>query len=170
MTTTDNSVELRRTFAAFPTGVTTVISLIDGKPVGFTLSSFSNVSLDPALVLISPSRKSNSWSQIKNASSIGISILASHQEDIAITLSKKNIDRFASINFRTLPKGAVLIEESIAWFETRLVEEVSAGDHVVAILEVLAHGRDLTKEPLVHHSGKFRDLNYIQDLSEELPA
>jgi len=96
--------------------------------------------------------------------------LASNQEDIALTLSKKNIDRFANIDYRSLPKGAVLIEGSTAWFETRLVEEVSAGDHVVAILEILAHGRDLAKEPLVHHSGKFRDLNYIQAISEELPA
>lgn len=170
MTASDNYADLRRTFAAFPTGVTTVIAQVDGKPVGFTLSSFTNVSLEPALVLISPSKKSNSWAQIKNSPSIGVSILASNQEDIALTLSKKNIDRFANIDYRSLPKGAVLIEGSTAWFETRLVEEVSAGDHVVAILEILAHGRDLAKEPLVHHSGKFRDLNYIQAISEELPA
>ena len=170
MTTSDASVELRRTFGAFPSGVTTVAALIDGKPVGFTLSSFTNVSMEPALVLISPSKKSTSWEQIKNAESIGVSILAADQEDIAVTLSKKNIDRFATVAFRTSLKGAVVIQNSIAWFETRLVEEVSAGDHLVAILEVLAHGRDLTKEPLVHHSGKFRDLNYNQALNEELPV
>ena len=170
MTTTDKTVELRRTFAAFPTGVTTVVALIDGAPVGFTLSSFTNISLEPALVLISPSKKSNSWSQLRNAATIGVSILASNQENVAITLSKKNIDRFESINYRSSNSGAVFIEDSIAWFETKLVKEVPAGDHIVVILEVIAHGRDLSKEPLVHHSGKFRDLNYIQEVNEELLA
>jgi len=170
MSQVDKSVELRRTFAAFPTGVTTVAAIVDGAPVGFTLSSFTNVSLEPALVLISPSKKSNSWAQIKNSPTIGVSILSSDQEDVAITLSKKNIDRFAAIDYRTSSQGALFIEQSIAWFETRVVEEVAAGDHIVVILEVLAHGRDLSKEPLVHHSGKFRDLNYIQAVNEELPA
>ncbi len=170
MTDTDRTAALRKTFAAFPSGVTTVAALFEGKPIGFTLSSFTNVSLNPALVVISVSKKSKSWTFIRESPSIGVSILAFDQEEIASKLSQKNVDRFANINYRTLPSGAVFINDSVAWFETKLIQEIPAGDHIVVILEVISHGREENIEPLVHHSGKFRNLNYTHAISGERTA
>ena len=45
---------LRDAFGCFMTGVTVVTTIdTDGKPLGFTANSFSSVSLDPPLLLVS---------------------------------------------------------------------------------------------------------------------
>jgi flavin reductase (DIM6/NTAB) family NADH-FMN oxidoreductase RutF len=40
--------DLKRVFAAFPSGVTVLAAHLDGTPVGLTASSFTSVSLDLA--------------------------------------------------------------------------------------------------------------------------
>jgi hypothetical protein len=52
---------LRRVFSAFPSGVTAVSALIDGRPVGIAASSFTSVSLDPPLVSVCIAHSSTTW-------------------------------------------------------------------------------------------------------------
>ena len=53
---------LRDAFGTFMTGVTVVTTMDDsGKPIGFTANSFSSVSLDPALLLVSIAKTSSSY-------------------------------------------------------------------------------------------------------------
>ena len=49
---------LRDAFGCFMTGVTVVTTVQDGKPLGFTANSFSSVSLDPPLLLVSIANRS----------------------------------------------------------------------------------------------------------------
>ena len=43
-------LKYRLVLGHFPTGVTVVTAMVDGEPVGFTIGSFTSVSLDPPLV------------------------------------------------------------------------------------------------------------------------
>lgn len=44
--------DFRSTMRCFPTGVTIVTTMLDGKPKGFTANAFSSVSAEPPTVLI----------------------------------------------------------------------------------------------------------------------
>ncbi len=55
----DKRRQLRDAFGAFMTGVTVVTTNdAQGQPIGFTANSFSSVSLDPALLLVSIDKRS----------------------------------------------------------------------------------------------------------------
>ncbi|MEK6619527.1 MAG: flavin reductase family protein, partial [Chloroflexota bacterium] len=43
---------LRRIAGHFPTGVTVVTAVHDGRPCGLTVNSFTSISLDPPLILV----------------------------------------------------------------------------------------------------------------------
>ena len=53
--------QFRTVLGHFPTGVTIVSGLHDSTPVGFTIGSFTSVSLDPPLVGFLPMKDSETW-------------------------------------------------------------------------------------------------------------
>lgn len=65
---------LRRTFGAFPTGVTLVAAVVDGRAVGLLASSFTSVSLEPPLVSINVGRSSGTWPLLRQAPEWGITV------------------------------------------------------------------------------------------------
>ena len=75
------ATELRRVFAAFPTGVTAIAALVDGVPVGLAASSFTSVSLEPPMVSVCVARTSATWPLLRRADRLGVSVLGAHQEE-----------------------------------------------------------------------------------------
>lgn len=72
-----NSKELRNALGCFGTGITVVTTLdAEGCRAGLTANSFSSVSLDPPIVLWSPSKKSKGLSAFMQASHFIINVLS----------------------------------------------------------------------------------------------
>ena len=71
----------RRTCARFATGIT-VVTVVDasGDPHGMTVNSFSSVSLDPPLVLVSIDLRNAILGHFLSSSFFAINILAEHQD------------------------------------------------------------------------------------------
>ena len=67
MTATYEHAELRRVFAAYPTGVAAIAALVEGTPAGIAASSFVSVSLDPPLVSVCVAHTSTTWPTLRNA-------------------------------------------------------------------------------------------------------
>lgn len=151
---------LRRVFAHYPTGVAVVAAIVDGLPVGMTVSSFLSVSLDPPLVSISVSRTSTTWAQLRNAPSVGVSILAEHQEHISRRVSSKSEERFDSFEWETRG-GAVFIQDAVLRLDCAVDEHFPAGDHELVLLRIC--GIDLNPsvvpKPLVFHGSSYRRLS-----------
>ena len=53
--------QFRKVLGHFPTGVTIVTGLADDEPAGFTIGSFTSISLDPPLVGFLPQVASDTW-------------------------------------------------------------------------------------------------------------
>lgn len=159
--TDDRGAALRQAFSLFPTGVVAVAALVDGKPVGFAVNSFTSVSLDPALVGICIANSSTTWPQLAGATRLGLSILGSGQGALCRSLSARGIDRFADIRWRAEGEGAVFIEDAALWLECEVRSSFPGGDHEVVLLEV--HGSELFPDvaPLVFHQSKFRELQHL---------
>lgn len=161
LTTVDEATShqvLRQAYGHFPSGVAAVCALIDGKPVGMAVSSFTSVSLAPPLVSICADNGSTTWPRLRAASHIGVTILGAGHESACRQLAAKQGDRFAGITVHTTGNGAVFLEGAAAWLDCELDSEVPAGDHHIALLRVRAFQTEADNAPLVFHRSAFRRL------------
>jgi flavin reductase (DIM6/NTAB) family NADH-FMN oxidoreductase RutF len=160
MTRTDvlDPARLRRVLGAFPTGVTAVAALVGDVPVGITASSFTSVSLEPALVSICVAHTSQTWSALRPVSRLGVSILSAAQERAGRQLASRGVDRFAGLEWRATADGAVLLQAASAWLECSIEQQVRAGDHDIVVLRVHDLDADHDIGPLVFHASQFRRL------------
>lgn len=141
---------LRQTFGKFATGVT-VVTWFDGDDLnGITVNSFTSVSLQPALVLVSIDKKANSLTQMQNKA-LTINILADDQEKIAWQFAGRKQE---GLNIEW-EKGDIAprLSNAAAFIECKPWKQVDAGDHVLFIGEVENFGRT-DKQALTFYEGK----------------
>lgn len=158
VTTLFDQTHLRQVFGTFPSGVTAVAALVDAAPVGIAASSFTSVSLNPALVSLCIAHTSTTWPILRRAQRLGVSILSAAQERASRQLAARHTDRFSELSWRATPDGAVLLDGASGWLETSIDQQVPAGDHDIIVLRVhdLHAGHDTS--PLVFHASRFRRL------------
>jgi flavin reductase (DIM6/NTAB) family NADH-FMN oxidoreductase RutF len=154
----DSAAALRSLYSCFPSGVTALCALRDGVATGLAVSSFTSVSLEPALVSVSLQSTSATWAALESADTFGLSVLSETQDAICRQLSRKGADRFSGVNWHAYPSGAIFIEGAVAWLECSLHHRFTAGDHEIAIFSVKAAKANPDLAPLVFHRSRFRKL------------
>lgn len=148
--------DLRNAFARWTTGVTIVTSRVGGRVHGMTVSAFTEVSLDPPLVLVCADQSSNTHALIAEAGIFAVNVLAQGQEALSsLFASKKDEERrFVDLSWEAGPTGAPLLPGSLAQLDCRVVGAHEAGDHVIYVGRVeevrLAEG-----EPLLHYNRSY---------------
>ncbi|MBU9584067.1 flavin reductase [Burkholderia multivorans] len=136
---TINIRELRDAFGAFMTGVTIVTTARDdGQPLGFTANSFSSVSLDPALLLVSIAKTSSNFQTFSTAGHFAINILAEGQTELSNRFARPSENRFANVGWHLSAHRNPLIDDVSAWFDCTTHEVIDAGDHAIIIGKVEA--------------------------------
>jgi flavin reductase (DIM6/NTAB) family NADH-FMN oxidoreductase RutF len=146
---------LRRAFGVFPSGVVAVAAEVDGRLVGLAASSFTSVSLEPALVSFSIANASKTWPDLRRAGHLGVTILADHHGATARQLAGPVDDRFDGLNVALSDAGAVVLVDGIAQFDTTIYREVEAGDHTIVLLRLHAAHHGEVGDPLVFHRSGF---------------
>ena len=151
---------VRRAFALFPSGVVSLVAVVDGHEVGMVASSFTvGVSADPPLVSVAIQRTSASWPRLRSAASIGVSVFSEDQQALARQMAGPDRHRrFEGVTLLSTRSDARFIEGASTWFECTVHDEVDAGDHTVALLEVVALRTDEDLRPLVFHDSGFHCL------------
>ncbi|UVI37380.1 flavin reductase family protein [Brevibacterium spongiae] len=151
---------LRETFSHFPQGVAFLGAEIDGAPLGLVASTLTvGVSLDPPLVSVAVQKSSTTWPSLRQVPELGISLLGTDQESLARQLAAKDRSRrFAGITPAVTAAGGLTIPDSSAYLWTRLYNEVEAGDHTVALLEILGTTSEVGPEALVFHRSAFKGM------------
>lgn len=150
---------LRTAFGSFPSGVTAVAALVDGQPMGMAASSFTSVSLDPALVSVCVAHTSFTWRALAGAASIGISVLAEHHGETARNLAARGPDKFARVDWSADEAGAVFIHDAALWLRCSIRESIPVGDHDIVVFQVVALDRFDGVAPMVFHGSGFQGLN-----------
>lgn len=149
-----DSKELRNCFGQFATGVTVVTWKDDeGKNCGVTVNSFTSVSLDPALALVSIIKNTNSCKALQNRSFV-INILSSAQEAVAWQFAgRPNPDLVIEWD-QDSPSGPRL-KNVLATIECAPWAEYDGGDHVLFVGEVKDFAYDSEADSLMFFRGKF---------------
>jgi flavin reductase (DIM6/NTAB) family NADH-FMN oxidoreductase RutF len=149
---------LRNAFGCFPSGVTAICAMVDGKPEGMAASSFVAVSLDPPLVLVCIQNSSATWKKLKNAPRIGVTVLGEEHGLACSQLAAKSGDRFEGLEWSAREGGAVLLDGAAVSLDCSVVEQIAAGDHQMVLLRIEELKFQPAVNPLVFHGSRFRKL------------
>jgi flavin reductase (DIM6/NTAB) family NADH-FMN oxidoreductase RutF len=136
-----------------------VVTVAGDPPVGFTVTSFTSVSLRPPLVSFCLAQSSSSWPTVADAEHVAVHLLGEDQRDVAQTFATSGIDRFAAHSgWRHGPHGVPLLREPVAWLLCRVTQRVLAGDHAIVLAEPLTGGHG-EGAPLLYHMGRYAALH-----------
>ena len=156
------ALEFRKALGHFTTGVTVVtVEREPGKIHGMTANSFTSVSLDPMLVLVSVDQRAKMLPLLEKKKRFGISVLKAGQEAISEYFSKGEQSTEAedrlSIRYRRTPGGIPVLENTLLHLSCNLVASHIAGDHTIFVGEV-EDAEIHEGEPLLYFRGEYRKL------------
>lgn len=137
----------------FATGVAVVTSEHEEVPAGMTLNSFTSVSLEPLLVLVSLGNGSRTLHATRASGRFAVSILARDQREVALEFSQQWAP-FPLGHVARDREGFLPVAGAVAVLRCEVERIDAAGDHALVLGEVssIAHGGG---EPLVFHKGRF---------------
>lgn len=144
---------MRDAMRYWATGVTVVTAQHQGVRHGMTVSSFTSVSVDPPLVLVSLQQQARTHGLVLASAAFGVTILQISQQEAAERFAgrlEKELGRFGDLQTFTLETGVPFLADGLAVFDCRVVEVYPVGDHTLFIGEVVALGTLNVGEPLVY--------------------
>lgn len=148
----------RRVCGQFATGITVVtVTDPEGQPQGLTVNSFTSVSLNPPLVLVSIDLRSSVLPHFHSHQRFAVNFLAHDQEGISRIFATPSVRRFEGLTWHFGELGSPLLENCLAHLECSTLKSVDAGDHTLFIGEVhRAACRD--GKPLIYFNSAYQNL------------
>jgi flavin reductase (DIM6/NTAB) family NADH-FMN oxidoreductase RutF len=152
--------QFRTVLGHFPTGVTIVTGLDGELPVGFTIGSFTSVSLDPPLVGFLPQTNSDTWAMMAPAGRFCVNVLSRDQADLCWTFAKNGNERerFDGVEWVAGPTGSPILHRAVAWIDCEVEHVYEMGDHYFVLGRVVALEADADHDgegphPLIFFKG-----------------
>lgn len=152
---------LRRGMRQWASGVTIVTSLADGERHGMTVSSFTSISLQPPLVLVSIEQGRRTHQMISQSGVFGITLLCVEQQEISDRFAGRlgdERDRFDGLSTYFLTSGVSLISGGLAGLDCKKISSIDAGDHTIFIGEVVDILIDSGHRPLLYFNRDYHAL------------
>ncbi|MFI0406710.1 flavin reductase family protein [Actinomadura sp. 3N508] len=163
MTELLDAAEFRAVLGRYPTGVVVVAAMVDGRPEGLAVNSFTSVSLDPPLIAFCAAASSSTWPRLRRAGGFAITMLGADQEAACRTFAAKGADRFAAVPWSLTPAGHPVLDGAPAWLDVVPHTMQEAGDHELVLGRVTHLGAAPGGEPLVFFRGGFTGLAQRED-------
>jgi flavin reductase (DIM6/NTAB) family NADH-FMN oxidoreductase RutF len=153
--------DLRELMRFWATGVTLVTVRDDHGPHGMTVSSFTSLSLDPPLILISLERSSRTHAMVASVGRFAVVLLALEQQQLAERFAGGVDDsgsRFDGVAFDLSEGGAPVPHGSLAYLDCRVHEVHPAGTHSIFVGEVTGGRSGIASDPLLYFNRAYRRL------------
>ncbi len=120
---------------------------------GYTATAFLTISIDPPIILVSPTNGGSAYSMLAESDYFAVSILASHQQPIADAFAKPAAERVANwqnFAWHSDNTGSPILEGSLGAFSAKIKQLIPAGDHTIVLGDVLEIHHGETGEPLLY--------------------
>lgn len=132
--------QFRTVLGHFPTGVTIVTAMDGDTPLGFTIGSFTSVSLDPPLVGFLPMKNSDTWASMSRSGSFCVNVLSRQQADLCWKFAKSDneAERFTDVAWHPGPTGSPVVDRAVAWIDCTVEQVYEMGDHYFVLGRVVA--------------------------------
>ena len=150
--------DFKRALGAWATGVTIVTARAGERIHGMTVSAFTELSLDPPLVLVCADKSSNTLPLIQEGGVFAVNLLARDQDALSDKFASKRDEwkRFEGLDFESGTTGAPLLAGTTASLDCELVATHDHGDHVVIVGSV-REVRTSDRKPLLYFGGRYGD-------------
>lgn len=148
---------LRRLLRQQAATVAVITTAGQDRPVGFTATSFTPVSIQPPLISFCLHRDSSCHPTFQAARYVAVHLLSAGQADLARIFATRGIDRFTAVAWRPGPYGLPMLDGALAWLVCRVTDRILAGDHTLLLAEPVAADH-AEGEPLIYHDGAYRHL------------
>ncbi|WIY25259.1 flavin reductase family protein [Parasedimentitalea psychrophila] len=122
----------RNALGCFGTGVTIVTTLTSRGPLAITVNSFTSVSMDPALLLWCPAKRSLRHDAFVSADRFAVHVVAEDQLELARHFALNGED-FDTVDWQPNDEGTPTLSGCIARFECRHFGCHPGGDHSIVI-------------------------------------
>lgn len=135
----DTSEALKSAFRRHASGVC-IITLNDqeGNPVGFTATSVTSLGSNPALATFNVARGASSWSALKNADYVAISMLNEESLYLAKKLSEDHTKRFLDDDWKPEAQYQLPIFEKVnAVLICKIRERIEVESNAVIVVDIL---------------------------------
>ncbi|MBA3605323.1 MAG: flavin reductase family protein [Actinomycetota bacterium] len=151
-----DGAQFRRVLGHFPTGVTIVTGWSGDAPAGFTIGSFTSVSLEPPLVAFLPQVQSDTWQAMAPAGKFCVNVLRDDQSELCWRFARKGVGdgRFDDLAWTPSPTGCPILDGVGAWIDCTVEDTAVYGDHYLVVGRVvdLSHHEE-PHTPLVFYKG-----------------
>jgi flavin reductase (DIM6/NTAB) family NADH-FMN oxidoreductase RutF len=127
-------------FRRLTNGVYVVGTAYDGRANAFTAAWVTQVSVEPLLVALSINPKGASYPLLAGSGVFAVSVLSQGQLELARhfgTVSGRDADKLAGMRWHPGTLGAPILDEAAAFFECRVTALHPAGDHLLAVAQVV---------------------------------
>jgi flavin reductase (DIM6/NTAB) family NADH-FMN oxidoreductase RutF len=134
----ERGADQRALFRRWPAGVSVVVTELDGRRAGLTVSSLTSLSLEPPLVGISVALEASLHEILRESGEWAASMLSGEQEELAkhFARSVPPIALWDGIPVRD--DDPRLIAGAAGWLIARTVDTFLTGDHTFFVAEVLS--------------------------------
>jgi len=149
--------ELKQVMRNWTSGVAIVSSAFQGIYHGMTVNSFTSVTIEPPIIVISLANNTRTCDLVKKSHEFGVTILSSLQKEISDRFAGKvgdNEDRFAGLKTFSLKSPSFLITGGLAWVDCVVINEINLGISTLFIAEVVASKTD-RGDPLLYHDREY---------------
>lgn len=123
-------------------GLYAVCSGSEHKKNGYIANTAFQVTAEPAQLAISCNKDNFTTQVIEETGYFSVSVLAQKTKSDLIGLfgyqSGSDIDKFTKVSFKLGETGIpILLEDSLAWFECKVVQKIDVGSHILFIGEIV---------------------------------
>lgn len=147
-------VHLRACLSRFVTGVVVVSYRAEGEIRGLTVNSFTSVSLEPALVLVSVARSARAAHHLSGMP-FSVSVLSASQVDVALHFAGQPRDA-VEVAWRSARDDlAPTLAGALATFWCRPRQSYDGDDHRLHLGQVIEACVHREGEPLLFDRGRF---------------
>jgi 3-hydroxy-9,10-secoandrosta-1,3,5(10)-triene-9,17-dione monooxygenase reductase component len=153
--------QFRDALGLFPTGIAVVTAMLeDGSVGGLTVNSFTSVSLDPPLILVSLARSIASLDIFERAPHFAVSLLREDQRPVSAAFAKSDLAKWQAGHHRH-GNLAPIIHPNLVAFECETYARHDGGDHRLLIGRVIGFEvpSDGAPGPLLYYRGQYRELS-----------
>ena len=164
------TAQFRAAMGRFATGVAVVTTVSDAFDHAMTANSFTSVSLEPLLTLVSVEKLTRFHEAILGSGLWTVSVLPEPARETAVWLATKGrrladqLDRVP--HRRSALTGAAVVEGALAVVDCATWATYEGGDHTLVVGEVLSvevPEASADAAPLLHHRGRYATLRQPQD-------
>lgn len=138
----------------WPSGVAIVTSVLDDRNYGMTVSSFTSVSLHPAMISICIDKRAQMCDLLQKTRKFAVNILDNTQADLAKTFANHDIDmeqRFEYAKFEQSNTESPVLKQCLGWVDCHVHSSHDTGDHVIYVGEVKKAKTLEQKDPVIFY-------------------